>query len=253
MEPENPGTWGISAKATVADPGSMVHGFHSSRIKAVLFDFDDTLIDVTASRHERARRAHTRLREHGVNVSWSAFWHSINALDESGFYRRGMEPVIRDLGLDTTALGNECVGYWVFRGAEDLLMLSPGCRDMLDVLRVRYRLGIVTNGPAESQRHKFEHTGLQKYFEFFLPSGEVGVEKPAPEIFRIALERLDLVPDEAVFVGDHLDLDIIGAQRAGMKAIWYSGAAKRPDDPFIIPDATIHRLEDLPALLETLV
>jgi 2-haloalkanoic acid dehalogenase type II len=221
-------------------------------LKAVLFDFDDTLIDVSASRQERAMRAHRRLREHGVEVGWSAFWHSINALDESGFYRRGMEPVIRDLGLHTTALGNECVDYWVFRGAEDLLALSPGCTDMLEVLSKRYRLGIVTNGPADSQHHKFEHTGLARYFELFLSSGEAGVHKPDPEIFRIALERLDVSPKEAVFIGDHLDLDVIGAQRAGMKAIWYSGAGKRPDDPFIVPDATIRRLEELPAALERL-
>ena len=221
-------------------------------LKGVLFDFDDTLIDVSASRQERARRAHVRLREHGVHVRWDAFWHSINTLDEGGFYRRGMEGVIRDLGLHDTALGDECVGYWVFRGAEDLLALSTGCLDVLDLLKTRYRLGVVTNGPADTQRHKFEQTGLEDYFEVFLPSGEVGVEKPDPEILRIALKRLGLQPREAVFVGDHLDLDVICAQDAGMPGIWYNPRHRRAGHPYIVPDAVVSRLEELPGVLDRL-
>ena len=220
-------------------------------LKAVLFDFDDTLIDTTSSREERALRAYRRLREEGVHVSWRAFWHSINDLDEGGFYRRGMGPVMRDLGLQGSALGDECNGFWFFKGAEDLLTLSIGCTDLLDVLRTHYRLGVITNGPEETQRHKFEHTGLQDYFELFLPSGEVGVTKPDPRIFRIALDRMQLQPSEAVFVGDHLDLDVIGAQRAGMRAIWYHPRRRYAyDDPSIVPDAAIRHLEELPAVLE---
>jgi putative hydrolase of the HAD superfamily len=237
---------------TESTPRAFERQQQSKTIKAVLFDFDDTLIDVTASREERARRAYRRLRAEGVNVSWGAFWRSINDLDEGGFYRRGMEAAVRDLGLHGTALGDECTGFWVFRGAEELLALSTGCTDLLDVLHERYRLGVITNGPSATQRHKFEHTGLQDYFELFLPSGEVGVHKPEPEIFRIALERMQLEPSEAVFVGDHLDLDIIGAQRAGMRGVLYNPGNRRMRDPYITPDAVIRSLDELPGVLEAL-
>ena len=208
-------------------------------IKAVLFDFDDTLIDVSASREERMRRAYQRLTDEGIEVRWNHFRHSINAPDEGGWFRRGMERAVEDLGVQATALGDECIDLWRFRGAEDLLSLSPGCTEVLALLRARYRLGVVTNGPADSQRHKFEHSGLQDYFEVFLPSGEVGVQKPDPEIFHIALKRMGLNSDEAVFVGDHLDLDVIGAQDAGMRGILYNPGYRRARDPYISPDAVI--------------
>jgi HAD superfamily hydrolase (TIGR01549 family) len=220
-------------------------------LKAVLFDFDDTLIDIQSSRELRARRAHQLLVDEGHQVPWRAFWHSLMALHTDGF-RRGMPLVIRELGLEGTPLGDECIDLWFFKGCEDLLTLTLGCTDLLDELRQRYRLGIITNGPADVQQHKFAHTGLSDYFELFLPSGEIGVHKPEPEIFRVALKRLGLSSEEAVFVGDHLDLDVVGAQRAGIRAIWFSGAGKRSDDPSIVPDAVIRRLEDLPAVLATL-
>lgn len=219
-------------------------------IKAVLFDMDDTLIDVAASQEERVRRAYRRLLDEGVEVDWRSFWYAVNDLDEDGFYRRGMRAAIDDLGLLGTALGDECEGFWYFRGAEDLLSLTTGCTDVLDVLRTRYRLGVVTNGPAETQRHKFEHIGLQDYFELFLPSGEAGVHKPDPRILHIALERLGLMAQEAVFVGDHLDLDVICAQRAGMRGILYNPGRRRPYHPWIVADAVVHRLEELPEVLE---
>ena len=221
-------------------------------IKAVLFDFDDTLIDVSASREERALRAYRRLRAEGVNVGWRAFWRSINDLDAGGFYSKGMRGAIQDLGLHATALGNECIGIWFFNGAEDLIALSIGCTDVLDTLRERFRLGIVTNGVADTQRHKFEHSGLQAYFELFLPSGEVGVQKPDPRILHIALDRLGVQADEAVFIGDHLDLDVICALDAGVRSVWYNPGRKPHEFSGIIPDATIRHLSELPAVLERL-
>jgi putative hydrolase of the HAD superfamily len=221
-------------------------------LKAVLFDFDDTLIDVSASREARAQRAHQRLTAHGVEVRWNAFWRSINDLDEGGFYSKGMVGAIQDLGLAGTALGDECIGFWAFKGTEDLIALSTGCTDCLDELKERYTLGVITNGAEDFQKHKFAYTGLQSYFDLFLPSGEVGVQKPDPRILHIALERLELRPDEAVFIGDHLDLDIICAQRAGVRSIWYNPKRRPHEFPGIIPDATVRHLGELTVAIEML-
>jgi putative hydrolase of the HAD superfamily len=220
-------------------------------LKAVLFDFDDTLVDTSGSREERARRAHRRLLDDGHEVAWSPFWRSVNALAGDG-YRRGMTPVMRDLGLEGTALGRECIDLWFFKGCEDLVSLSQGCFDLLDDLRHTYRLGIITNGPADVQSHKFDHTGLSEYFELFLPSGELGIHKPDPRIFHVALERLGIGPHEAVFIGDHLDLDVTGAQRAGLPAVWYNPNRWQSEHPLVVPEAEISRLADLPGVLSKL-
>ena len=63
------------------------------------------------------------------------------------------------------------------------------------------------------------HLGLAKDLEFVIDSSKVGVEKPDPRIFRIALERAGLQPHEAVYVGDLYSIDVVGARSAGMQAI----------------------------------
>jgi putative hydrolase of the HAD superfamily len=60
---------------------------------------------------------------------------------------------------------------------------------------------------------------LLPWLEFVLDSSEVGVEKPDPRIFRLALERAGLAPDEAVYVGDIYSIDVLGARAAGMGAV----------------------------------
>jgi putative hydrolase of the HAD superfamily len=220
-------------------------------LKAVLFDFDDTLVETSGSREERARRAHQRLTDAGHQVGWSAFWRSVNEFQSDG-YRRGVSPVMRDLGLEGTPLARECIDLWFFKGCEELIWLSPGCVEVLHELRQRFMLGIITNGVEDAQKHKFAHTGLEEFFDVFLPSGEVGIHKPDPRIFHIALERLGMLAHEAVFVGDNLDLDIGGSQRVGMSGIW-DNPRRRPNDFYdIVPDATIRHLSELPTVIERL-
>ena len=221
-------------------------------IKAVLFDFDDTLIDTSASREERIRRAYDRLHAEGIPVAWNTLWHAINDLDEDGFYRRGMEGAMDDLRLTGTTLGDECIGLWRFEGAEDLIVPSDGCIGCLEALTPHYRLGVLTNGPEASQKHKFAHSGLSEYFQFFLPSGEAGVQKPDPAFYHIALDRMGVTPAEAVFVGDHLDLDITGAHQAGMPGILYNPDNRRRPDPYIVPDAVLRHFGELPGVIERL-
>jgi HAD superfamily hydrolase (TIGR01509 family) len=63
------------------------------------------------------------------------------------------------------------------------------------------------------------HLGLASHLDFVIDSSRVGVEKPDPRIFRIALERAGLAPDEAVYVGDLYSIDVVGARAAGLRAI----------------------------------
>ena len=63
------------------------------------------------------------------------------------------------------------------------------------------------------------HLGLAQHLDFIIDSSKVGVEKPDPRIFRIALERAGLAPEEAVYVGDLYSIDVVGARAAGLRAI----------------------------------
>jgi putative hydrolase of the HAD superfamily len=74
--------------------------------------------------------------------------------------------------------------------------------------------------------------------------------KPHPTIYRQALDRLDVAPAEAVFVGDKLAVDIAGPQKIGMRAVLIASPFRVEEDPEIVPDARIQTIDDLPDVLE---
>lgn len=123
--------------------------------------------------------------------------------------------------------------------------IVPGTEEYLKTLRARrYRLGIVSNaiGQIEAQ---LTRAGLAPLFEFILDSHYVGVEKPHPEIFGIALNRSGVRPDEALFVGDLYSTDIGGAQNAGISGVLIDRAGAYPEAP-------VPRITSLPELDRTL-
>lgn len=128
-----------------------------------------------------------------------------------------------------------------FKLLETWSRIVPGTQDYLEALRARgYRLGIVSNaiGQIEAQ---LTRAGLAPLFELILDSHYVGVEKPHPEIFAIALNRSGVLPDEALFVGDLYSTDIGGAQNAGIPGVLIDRAGAYPEAPVL-------RITSLPEL-----
>jgi putative hydrolase of the HAD superfamily len=104
---------------------------------------------------------------------------------------------------------------------EDCLwrVIRPGTAAVLDELRRRgMTLGVVSNADGRIER-EIERRGLVGHFATVVDSHVVGVEKPDPGIFAIAMERLGAVAEETAYVGDVYAIDIVGARRAGMEAI----------------------------------
>jgi putative hydrolase of the HAD superfamily len=112
----------------------------------------------------------------------------------------------------------------------------------LDRLRGRVRMGVVSNANG-TVRAKLARVGLARYFELVVDSHEVGIEKPDPRIFALALERMGVAPAEAVYVGDLYHVDVVGAVAAGLRAFLL--------DPFDLyqgsPVSRIRSLAELPA------
>jgi putative hydrolase of the HAD superfamily len=80
------------------------------------------------------------------------------------------------------------------------------------------RLGVVSNSDGRVEQ-ALEAAGLRDYFDVVLDSALLGVEKPDPRIFLAALDALGVAPEEALYVGDLYEVDIVGARAAGMDAI----------------------------------
>ena len=131
----------------------------------------------------------------------------------------------------------------------DLLVAYDETPSVLATLRDHCRLGLVTNGAPALQREKLERAGLARWFDVVVVSGDLGIGKPDPAPFHAALNPLGLAPGDAMMVGDSLERDVLGAQRAGLRAIWLDRADRGMDGGAIIPDWRIGRLAELPAAL----
>ncbi len=96
---------------------------------------------------------------------------------------------------------------------------EPGTRAALDRLKdAGIRLAVVSNSDGRAAA-ALEAAGLLDAFEFVVDSGEVGVEKPDPRIFQIALDRLGVGASDAVYVGDLYEVDVVGARAAGLDVV----------------------------------
>ncbi len=113
-------------------------------------------------------------------------------------------------------------------------------------------LGVVSNTFWAPEMHDADlaRFGLLEYLPVRIYSCAVGFTKPDPRIFRAALDRLDVAPAEAVFVGDKLDVDVAGPQKIGIRSVLVATPFRRESDPDIKPDAEIARLDELIAVLD---
>ncbi|MEN9934345.1 MAG: hypothetical protein RLZZ387_924 [Chloroflexota bacterium] len=128
---------------------------------------------------------------------------------------------------------------------------TPGAAATLAALRAAgLRTGVISNTiwPGDLHREDLQTLGLLEHLEHQIFSGDIGLWKPHPDIFRRLLGLLDVAPEQAVFVGDSPREDILGAQALGMRAVWMRTAEFPLGD--VRPDAAIDTLPELLPLLE---
>ena len=99
-------------------------------------------------------------------------------------------------------------------------MLFTGAITILNYLKPKYKIHIITNGFEEVQRKKIKNSNLLPFFDKIITSEEVGVKKPNPKIFYYALEKSKAIPSESIMIGDNFEADILGAKNIGMHTIF---------------------------------
>jgi HAD superfamily hydrolase (TIGR01549 family) len=126
--------------------------------------------------------------------------------------------------------------------------------DVLAAIGSRYRLALVSNYPdGKAIRTSLQRTALAPYFESVVISGDVGFVKPHARPFEVCLDQLGLKAADAVYVGDNWLADVQGAKRVGLRVVWTrqweavdNFAAQAGDHQ---PDAEIRHLTELPSVL----
>lgn len=117
---------------------------------------------------------------------------------------------------------------------EDYVRLSPtktnlfeGSLKVLEYLKQRYQLHIITNGFKETTITKMNLSGLNPYFQNVIISEDVGFNKPHPNVFQYAINKANASLEESIMIGDSLEADIYGAQQFGMEAIFFNPLRKK--------------------------
>ncbi len=223
-------------------------------IRAVFFDLDDTLCDTIGTREARARRVFGLLWPEMGNFDGEAFVARVLEPIEGDRAVRGLRAVLEELGIGGTPAGLRAMRMWSFAGCEELLKTFEGVSDTVQELSREYAVGVITNWNGEDeQRHKLRHLGLETFIRHLIVSSVVGFEKPDPRIFGHALSLAGVTAQDAVFVGDRLDVDIGGAHVAGMRAVWFNHWGGTLEGRGVRPDAVIERFCELPEALRTMV
>lgn len=126
-----------------------------------------------------------------------------------------------------------------------------GAVSLLNMLKGRAKLGIITNGFTELQQIRLERTGLRGHFDLLVISEEIGVAKPHRDIFEHALTTMGNPQREKVLmVGDNPDSDILGGINSGLDTCWINHDSK-PTPAGIMPSYQVKTLADLEQLLYT--
>lgn len=133
------------------------------------------------------------------------------------------------------------------RRRKETMVLVEGALDLLGWLRPRFALGLITNGAPDLQRFKIQRSGLGAWFDSITISGDHGVGKPDPALFRIAMKAFEGAP-RCLVIGNSPSSDIQGAANAGLPAIWFD-QGEAPLTQHLRPLARVQALGEIPPIL----
>ncbi|MBI1845891.1 MAG: HAD family hydrolase [Candidatus Rokubacteria bacterium] len=232
-------------------------------MRALLLDLDDTLLDysgdidvswrVACTTGCAGSRVDAERLVTAVEASRRAFWDDparfrAERVNMFGAWRKIVEGGLARLGIEDLELATHiATGYEALR--RERMRLFPDALATLEHLCERgVPLGLVTNGDASQQRYKLERWDLAKYFDVIVIEGEFGAGKPDEVVYRHALDALGVAAAETWMAGDHLEFDVAGPQRLGVRGAWLDRAgAGLPDGVATRPDRIIRALTELVA------
>lgn len=222
-------------------------------MKALIFDLDDTLwpiapviVAAEAKLHdwmaqeapavvERYSIEDLRLRRQALLETDARFSYDLWALRHTL-----LAQVFGELGVDVNKADH---AMQVFARERSRVSMFADVMPALNQLRERFVLASISNGFADLQT-----IGLDQHFSVSLAAHQFGCAKPDPRIFLAMLEHLKLAPEECMYIGDDLRIDVQGAQQVGMSAAWVNRQAIALENaPYvgIKPDLVIRDLHEL--------
>ncbi len=219
--------------------------------RAILFDLDDTLWPIGPVIARAEQLVHDWLAAHAPRVTQRFSIEALRSarmallqqqpdfhLDLGALRRAGLLAAFAEVGEDAAGVEHAMQVYYQARNTIELYEDVLPALQEIGALAV---VGSISNGNADLQT-----IGLAHHFSFSLSARAHGSAKPDPGIFIAACAAMGVAPQDAVYVGDDILLDVQGAQRAGMRAVWLNRTGStRHLEHGVVPDAICRDFTEL--------
>lgn len=227
--------------------------------KHLFIDLDDTLWDIHTNSKECLEEIYN---DYGYSKYYETFDDYYNVYMPSnhhlwGLYRDGkidkdeliverfLVPV-REFGIDDPVYAKKLSDDFLERTTLKTKLVD-GAMDLLNYLKPKYHMHILSNGFREVQYKKIENSGLKPYFDKIILSDEIGVNKPHTEFFMHALNKTKANRSHTLMIGDSWDADIVGAYNSNIHQLWFNPEEHRPT--IFTPTYSVKTLSEIKDIL----
>lgn len=229
------------------------------RYKNLFIDLDDTIYDFSAASKESFMETYELLHYERFFKSFEHFYsiyepynlelwriYGEGKITKEELNKRRYSHPLEAVGIHDQELADRFCREALSR-IPTKNRLIPGAIELLEYLRPKYNLYILSNGFKELQSHKMRTAGIDKYFDALILSEDIGVNKPNRELYEYALEKTGSKLEESIMIGDMFDTDIVGAANIGMEQIYFNPKGK--ENTTFAPTYTVSDLLEIKNIL----
>ncbi|MFV1454594.1 HAD family hydrolase [Bacillus mycoides] len=190
-------------------------------IRAVLFDLDGTLLDRRQSLEQFIRDQYNRFAFHLINIEKFEYCSRFLELDNNGYTWKDKVYSTLLCEYNITTLTQEQLLHDYITNFQHHCIPFQNMHELLQQLTQRnIKIGIITNGLTTFQMSNLRALNIHTYTNTIFISEAERIKKSHPEIFERALQKLNVKAEECLYVGDHPENDVIGAEQIGILGVW---------------------------------
>lgn len=223
------------------------------KFEAIFFDIDNTLIDFMKMKEACCSEAMDAMIRAGLNIEKEEGMKILFSLyNKYGIeYQHIFEKLLKELKgkIDYRIVSYGIIAYRKMR--ENYLVTYPNVIPTLNILKKKYRLGVISDAPVMQAWMRLVGTKLDNFFEIVVTKADSRRQKSSPAPFKNALKRMNLPPSKAIMIGDRIPRDIETPKKLGIKTIYARyGNLNPPERNKSGADAEIEDISQIISVIE---